>query len=147
MNRAASNVVTTSPAVAAATGWLLPGLGYWLIGERQRGVTVGVTILLLFFLGIFLGGIRIIDAPPMRGNIVSNLLQKPWFIGQALTGPVGLGSAYISNRIGERPGWRHSAARARLGEIATLYTAIAGMLNLMVMIDCGYRASRMEGRR
>ena len=36
-----------SPPLVAFAAWLLPGGGYLLIGQRARGVVVGVTILLL----------------------------------------------------------------------------------------------------
>ena len=34
--------------------------------------------------------------------------------------------------------------KARIGEIGTLYTAIAGMLNLLAMIDAGHRAQHQK---
>jgi hypothetical protein len=35
----------------------------------------------------------------------------------------------------------YPAAKSRLGEIGTLYTAIAGMLNLLAIIDASHRAA------
>jgi hypothetical protein len=132
-----------SPPLVAFAAWLLPGLGHWLIGHHARGITIGLTIILMFLLGVLMGGIRIVEAPAMRGNPLAALLSRPAFMGQVLAGPIGVGSAWISARAAQVPGWRDSSARARLGEIATLYTAIAGMLNLMAMIDAGYRAGRI----
>src|SRR5687767_15980854 len=51
------------PPVVALVGWLVPGLGYWLIGERARALVVGGTIVGLFVLGLFLSGIRVIEVP------------------------------------------------------------------------------------
>jgi hypothetical protein len=70
------------------------------------------------------------------------ILQKPWFIGQALAGPVTLACNYIANTWGGGAPWSH----ARVYEIGTLYTAVAGMLNLMAILDCAYRAAN-EGAR
>jgi hypothetical protein len=65
------------------------------------------------------------------------IANKPWYVGQILTGPVCLIAS----------SWSLSAARqgvgpshGRLYEIGTLYTAVAGMLNLLVMIDASSRA-------
>src|SRR5688572_33454564 len=52
-----------SPPLVALAGWLVPGAGYWLIGERGRAVVVGVTIVALFVLGIFFAGIRVVEVP------------------------------------------------------------------------------------
>src|SRR4051812_35337040 len=45
------------PPLVALAGWLLPGAGYWLIGQRTRAITVGTTILTVFVLGILVSGI------------------------------------------------------------------------------------------
>ena len=50
------------PAIALA-GWILPGAGYWLVGEKTRGLIAGVAILLMFFAGILIAGIRVIEVP------------------------------------------------------------------------------------
>lgn len=127
----------TPPPLVALLGWLIPGAGYWVLGDRRRALTVGITILALFFLGVLIGGVRVIEAPPSAGQF----MQRPWFIGQALAGPIGLVGAWISNLL--------SAGRyalviphSRVAEIGTLYTAVAGMLNLMAIIDAAHRAMR-----
>ena len=138
-------VVPPVPIVALA-GWLVPGAGYWLIGHRTRAMTIGITIVMLFFLGVLIAGIRVVEAPnlfgPGPGGYVSRILQKPWFIGQALMGPIGLIATWIAHVLGPEA----RAATARLGEIGTLYTAVAGMLNLLAIIDASHRAAN-KGRR
>jgi hypothetical protein len=136
------------PPLVALAGWLIPGAGYWLIGQRVRAITVGVTILVLFTLGILIAGMRVVQAPDMSGpgSTLQRVLQRPWFIGQVLSGPVGLISAYISEQLSQSPTYRAVEAKARLAEIGTLYTAVAGMLNLLTIIDASHRASS-EARR
>src|SRR5205814_996685 len=51
-----------APVVAIA-GWLVPGAGYFLIGEKLRGIVIGFTILSLFIFGLLLAGVRVIDLP------------------------------------------------------------------------------------
>jgi hypothetical protein len=131
------------PPLVALAAWLLPGAGYWLIGQRIRAFTVGVTILAIFVLGILISGIRVVQAPDLSGpgNPVQQVLARPWFIGQVLIGPVGIGAAYISSELAASPTYRAIEAKARLAEIGTLYTAVAGMLNLLTLIDASYRAA------
>lgn len=138
-----SSTSSNPPPLVALAGWLLPGAGYWLIGERVRGITVGVTILALFTLGILISGIRVVQAPDMSapGNPAQRILTRPWFIGQVLIGPVGLGAAYISGELASSPTYKPIEAKARLAEIGTLYTAVAGMLNLLTLIDAAHRAA------
>src|SRR5687767_5305555 len=54
---------TPSPVLVAAAGWLLPGAGYWLVGERARALVVGITIIILFTGGTLIGGVRSIQVP------------------------------------------------------------------------------------
>src|ERR1044072_1273098 len=81
--------LTAPPPLVALLGWLIPGSGYWLIGQRSRAVTIGLTILVLFVMGVLIGGIRVVEAPDMGGNgaVTTRILQHPWFLGQVLAGP------------------------------------------------------------
>jgi len=71
------------PLVALAT-WFIPGAGYLLLGQKARGITIGVTVLSLFALGLLIGGLHVIDMP--AGFSFDLIMRKPWFIGQALAG-------------------------------------------------------------
>jgi hypothetical protein len=144
-------ILMPPPPLVALAGWFVPGLGYWLIGQRLRGLVVGVTILLLFVAGLLIGGMHVIDAP--TGLTMPLIFAKPWFIGQVLTGPVSLASSYLANNWGVYidPGTLKqmtgvALSHSRVNEIGVLYTAVAGMLNLMAIIDCSYRASNQGAR-
>ena len=139
-------VINTSPPVVALAGWVLPGLGYWLIGQRGRAIACGVTILLVFFGGILIAGVRVVQAPEMKGpgNTAQKILQRPWFIGQVLTGPLGITAALVSDKLAASPTYAKIETKARLAEIGTLYTAVAGMLNLLTIIDASHRAGRLR---
>lgn len=162
------------PALAAIAGWLLPGAGYFLIGHAARGLIVGITIIVLFMSGILLAGIRVIDVPgydrtgqrvkiDMKGNRVEStshhpqydylpwaltsrglfgeVVNKPWYVCQILNGPICLiaSGASLSAATNNVP-----SSHARLYEIGTLYTAVAGLLNLLAVIDCAHRAARAQ---
>ena len=128
--------------MVALAGWLVPGAGYWCIGQRVRAITVGVTILAVFVLGILISGIRVVQAPDITGpgNPAQRILAKPWFIGQVLAGPVGIAAAWGSDQLAQSKQYGGIEAKARLAEIGTLYTAVAGMLNLLTIIDAAHRA-------
>src|SRR5215213_1327128 len=72
----------TSPPLVALAAWLVPGGGYFLLGQRARGLTVGVTVVALFVFGLLIGGVRALE-----------VRAKPWSIAQFLTGPVAIGGA------------------------------------------------------
>jgi hypothetical protein len=171
------------PPLVALAGWLVPGLGYWLIGQRARGTTIGLTVVSMFLFGMLVGGVRTVDAALIesvdqkterladeaaharetRGagsqsepgaaekqsayrppNVLVRTLQKPWFIGQVMAGPIAIVTAYAGATWGGNAGAPYS--HARVYEIGVLYTAVAGMLNLMAVIDSAYRASNEGGR-
>ena len=147
----ADNTFLPPPPLVALGAWLIPGAGYWLIGQRMRGFVVGISILLIFVAGLLIGGMHVIDAP--TGLTVPLILQKPWFIGQVLTGPVSLFASYLANNWGTHldPHAIQQTAgvafsHSRVNEIGTLYTAVAGMLNLMAIIDAAYRSANEGGR-
>ena len=133
-----------SAPVVALAAWILPGAGYWLLGERSRGITIGVTILILFILGIFIGGVRIVEAPLGPGTLSQRIGDKPWFVPQVLTGPVAIAAAYATERCKQTPELKFISPHARIQEIPTLYTAVAGMLNLLAIIDASYKAGLRE---
>jgi hypothetical protein len=137
-----------SPPLVALAGWVLPGAGYWLIGQKTRSITVGVTIVAVFVVGILISGIRVVQAPDMvgPGTLPQRILNRPWFIGQVLAGPVGIAAAWTSDQLAHGSRYANIEAKARLAEIGTLYTAVAGMLNLLTIIDSAHRAAQGSRR-
>ncbi len=165
--------VPPAPLVAIA-GWILPGAGYWLLGQKARALVIGITIVCLWLMGLAVGGVRIIEVPkfddhgryigppdyrrdpnnPNRvyrvggATFVEELRDKPWSIAQVLAGPVAIVSGTFSIHAA-RPAEGELESRvpiphARLWEISVLYTAVAGMLNLIALIDAAHRARHAE---
>src|SRR5438105_8674850 len=92
--------------IVAIVNWLVPGAGYLLLGQIARGLTVGITIIVLFAMGCLIGGIHVVDPPVFsqaQGNYVHAVLEKPWYIGQFLTGIIGL----LCGSIGRSPPGSH----------------------------------------
>lgn len=71
--------------VAAVLAFLLPGAGHYYLGHRLRGVYIATGVLGLYLSGLLVAGL---DAVDRRSNPVS-------FIGQALVGPVALGTNWV----------------------------------------------------
>ena len=90
---------------------------------------------------------RELQAPDIAGpgNLFQRIIGKPWFIGQVLNGPLGIGAAIASDQLAQSS-YKNVEAKARLAEIGTLYTAVAGMLNLLTILDAFARAAQRERR-
>jgi len=109
-----------SPVAALVFGWIFPGAGHAYAGQRGKAVLFAVLITGLLVAGFAMG----------RGT---NLLPNEWWFAPQLGagGPAALLtplSQYLAIR--QPVDW---ASPVR--EIGTLYTAVAGLLNLLVMMD------------
>ncbi len=117
---------------------VLPGLGHVALGLRKRGLLVALGVLGLFFSGVLIGGVDAIDSREDRW----------WFIGQAFVGPVAFGVDRLNlSMSGNDPGataqdgWEVSNPPGRMkslahaNEMGMLFATIAGMLNLIAIID------------
>lgn len=130
---------------AAVAAWLVPGLGHLLAGHTQRGAILLFCISGLWLVGLLVGGISVVD-----NRSVDNSL-RPWYLGQALIAP-SIAVEYTHDRLraqteGDDPSPYGESipfqpAYGRAAEIGTLYTALAGLLNLLAIIDIAYREPR-----
>jgi len=132
---------------AAIAGWVLPGLGHLLIGDLLRGLILATSITLLWLSGLLIGGIGVVQARDAQGSF------RPWFLGQMLIAPSLAieythdsyraqygGSDPLPTDDGSLPAYTPSYGRPH--EIGTLYTALAGLLNLLAIVDVIYRQPR-----
>lgn len=143
--------------IVALAGWCVPGLGYLLIGQQARALFSGVAIIAIFFFGILIAGVRCVDVPGFAADGTLKravrtgepsitaapfkaIVDKPWYIPQILAGPLTIGASVWSVDIAGT----YPKATARLWDIGTLYTAVAGMLNLLVIIDAAHRAAQIR---
>jgi len=149
---------------AVLLGWLVPGLGHLLIGERARGIIFIVTIHGLFAAGMLLGGIKAINPPD----------QALWSYTQFLSGwPMIVANRVEraeSARLAKVEGAYRDDVRPAVGDplkteerrelgvkaqqaepglvympkvqdIGAVYCGIAGMLNLLVVFDALLRVT------
>lgn len=130
--------------VAAIMGWLVPGLGHMWIGHVHRGVFAMAGVLGLFLGGVLLGGVGVVDR---KDNGL-------WFIAQAGAGPVAFAADWANSTwvktgaVGEMldapptmvprsTGAKVSSLRSvtSVHEIAMLYCSLAGLMNVVVLLD------------
>jgi hypothetical protein len=107
--------------LAVFLAWVLPGLGHWYLGRRYKAIVFCAGILLLFLGGWVMGQCR----------VVNHHDQLP-FMAQILTGVTTL----VANAIGAallRQGPADPVSAAY--QSGLVYTLVAGLLNLLVMLD------------
>ncbi|MEM9881896.1 MAG: DUF6677 family protein [Planctomycetota bacterium] len=124
---------------AAFLAWLLPGLGHFLLGQPRRAVVLGVTIGTLWLGGLLIGGVSVVDRRD----------HPAWFLGQMLVAPSFAANAYRQRLVAEHRGTfapdddpPFEPAYARAHEQGTLFTGVAGLLNLLAILDVVYREKR-----
>jgi len=119
--------------------WLVPGLGHVFIGAKRRGIVIMVTIAVTFWGGVAIGGIRSTVNPHQR---------RLWFMAQIGAGSHAVVAGLLGtwSRRGQSP-QALSTSRWQSIEIAMVYTGIAGMLNLVVILDALARAEAPYRRR
>ncbi|TVQ57737.1 MAG: hypothetical protein EA377_00635 [Phycisphaerales bacterium] len=138
---APSNERLFSPP-AAACAWLWPGLGHIVLGEKRRGLLIMFGVLFLFFSGLLIGGFDAVD----------RVDDRLWFLAQALCGPIAFVADFINQSVIKDPNVLASfdetrtTGLARVNEIGTLFIALAGLMNLTVIIDALHFAPKDSGR-
>jgi len=122
------------PAIALLA-WAVPGAGHLAIGQRARGIILLVVVTLTFWTGIAVGGVK---------NTINPRDRTLWFLGQVCAGVHPLIALtwghYIHPPKDSLP--TDYIAYGQSEEISVVYTAIAGMLNLLVILDALGRAEK-----
>ena len=127
--------LTPFPAVMA---YVFPGLGYAARGEVTRGALVCAGVMLLFLGGMLLGGIDVVDKRDDRW----------WFLLQAGTGPAAFVMDWVNQTQLKNPGTGEShRSLSHVNEIGSLAVAMAGMLNIIAVVDCLWAPMPVRERR
>lgn len=123
--------------VTVTLSWAIPGGGYFLLGEKKRGLIVLIAITVTFVTGLYIGSIGVIC--PVSGGMGLLGRVNPWYIGQVLNSPlvflIGNATASGAYQVYGKP-----------QEIGQLYTTISGLLNLLCILNCVYIAHTRKGR-
>ena len=112
---------------AAAAAWVCPGLGHVVIGRPSKALFFGGLVLGVFGLGLLLG----------EGAAVSTERFPLHWYGQMFAGvPALLADALL----GSQP-TGHTIDRLELGVV---FTTVAGIMNVVVMVDAYETVRRTE---
>ena len=110
--------------LVALLAWLVPGAGHFYLGLRKRALLLFIAIELTYFIGLYIGTLRVVD--PAQSMF--------WFVAQILVGlntivahlwSTSLPSPYADSTTVLIYDWSYY--------MAVLYTGIAGLLNLLAV--------------
>lgn len=113
------------PALCAGLSWLVPGLGHARAGQRDKGIVMGLAVLLVFAIGMVASG----------GHAIDRADASVWWIGQNLFGGGSLFAALVTGPM-ERSGQPMDL------QMGIVLTTVAGLMNLVVMVDAFTVAER-----
>jgi len=116
--------------VVALSAWMIPGGGYYLLGEKKRATVVFAAIVLTFCIGIYVGSIGVID--PVGA--------VHWYLAQMLNSPLVAVLGYVS-ASGAYPVY------GKPSEIGQIYTSISGLLNLLCIVNSVYMAYKLSAAK
>lgn len=120
---------------AGLLAWLLPGAGHFFVGARGLSAVFFLAISLPFFVGVAIGGVK--DSINPRTN--SWLFCAEIFIGGYTTA-----GYFVSNSLPTiSPKEKSPYASYYPGaDVAQIYLATAGLLNLLAILDAVARAAQ-----
>jgi TM2 domain-containing membrane protein YozV len=121
--------------LVGALAWLIPGAGHFTLNEKRRGIVIFVAVALTFLAGLYVGSIGVVD--PVNA--------KPWYAAQLMNSPAVLflgdhvADAYRAAQRASEPAQAY-LVYGRANEIGQIYTSIAGLLNLLCIVNAVYMA-------
>ena len=104
---------------AVLLAWLFPGAGHLFLGRKQRGLVLGLAIILTFVAGMALADFR---------NIHPYGRHWVWGIAHAFLGLLSSGAALATHSLQIT----HDNPYYHVG---SLYSGAAGLLNILLMVD------------
>jgi hypothetical protein len=118
--RAAEDTQSSALFLLCAAAWAVPGAGHLWLGRRQKGLIFLVALPLMFGIGLAL-----------RGRIFPFTLSDP-LVALAAVADLGIGLTYF---VARAAGLGGGDVRAVTYEYANAFLIVAGLLNLLVVID------------
>ncbi len=115
--------------VTCVLAWAVPGLGHMAAGRIGRGVVFGLIVMALF-----VGGIG------LHGKVYRPEADEP-LTYLAAAGAAGVGLPYV---VAHAMGFGFGDIRTQTYEYGNTFTLVAGLLNLLIVLDAYDVAS---GRR
>ncbi len=92
-------------------------------------------VLFLFLGGVLIGGVDVVD----RRN------DKLWFFAQAVCGPIAFATDLVNQKfLSSSEDVIKRKSISHVNEIGTLFTALAGLMNLVVILDVLHQPSTKQ---
>lgn len=126
--------------VAGFLAWLVPGLGHLYLGDRGRGFVCMAAIIATFWTGVAIGGV---------GTTIDPTERTLWFTAQMCTGANAVAGYAMHRGVVSKwsPEERAKAlSRWTSTEVGVHYTGVAGLLNLLVILDAMARSENLPAR-
>ena len=148
MTKPTDNSSLIRAPIAVILAWMVPGLGHIFLGHKIRGVIFLVAITVTFWTGVAIGGVRCVDQyKPIAQSSGARQPQRArswWFFAQILNGGYAI-TTYAAKTQVAKAGYLSWPS----GDVASVYTGVAGLLNLLIIMDALARAELLppSGRR
>jgi hypothetical protein len=104
-------------------GWLVPGGGHLVLKKPKHAIIIFVSIVFAFCVGIYIGSI----------GVINPVGAKPWYVAQVMNSPLVIALGRMTAGGGYQ-------VYGRPNEIGQIYTSIAGLLNLLCIVNAVYMA-------
>jgi hypothetical protein len=109
------------------SAWFVPGGGHFILGKRKHAIIIFVFIVLAFCIGIYIGSI----------GVINPVGAKPWYVAQVMNSPMVIALGHMTATGNYR-------VYGRPNEIGQIYTSVAGLLNLLCVVNAVYLAHIRE---
>ena len=109
--------------IVGLLGWFVPGGGHLMIGKKTHAAVIFVTIAATLCIGLYIGSV----------GVINPVGAKPWYVAQVMNTPAVAALGQMT-RGGGYPVY------GRPNEIGQIYTSIAGLLNLLCIVNAVYLA-------
>ena len=117
---AAEETQAGSLVLLCLASWAIPGAGHWWLGRRNKGLIFFATLPLMFAIGLAL-----------RGRLFPFDFSDP-LVGLEALADLGIGATYF---VASAFGYGVGDVRAVTYEYGNAFLVVAGLLNLLVVID------------
>jgi len=148
-----------NPILAAILAWLVPGLGHWYQKRKPKAILFFCCITSIFLFGCYMGSDREYGTARVVYICWKKGETRLFFIPQAFIGSAAIPAWVQKNRVeqGKQPLWGGFmsppnsesvelpqgnptyndmvAKMARYYELGTLFTVIAGFMNILAIFD------------
>jgi hypothetical protein len=112
--------MTAMAFIAPVAGWLIPGAGHLIQRRWIRGLLLLISVFVMFFLGLMMEG-KVYS--PNTGDILDIL---------GFVGDIGAGGLYFLARGMD---WGQGAIHKAVADYGTKYIIVAGLLNIICIVD------------